>query len=323
MPDVCVREPADDGRAAGQGLLAVGRHGQQPAGVDTEEAQRLGLPTPRTVADPRQPGELGVAAAAPGRRGCGRRGWWCSPRRRRSRPPRPARSRVVAHRAEPVARRRQRPAPAVRDLGLGGGREQLDQRPLQLGEDRRLPVVRRLDARDGSGRAPRGRRTRSGRRPCAGRRSAGAVRRSSSRGRASRPRPRMPAAAALWRSSASRPAARRGAGRQLAVHASVARMTCLACSTPVARCTRPGPYERRGSSRGADARCCRRRRGPGRASPAGWRRSAGSTGRPECRWRRAVAPRLGRRELVVAGAPRLLVLDVGLQPGQLGRGRAR
>ena len=70
-------QPRDPALAAGAGLLAVGPGHRPQPGVDAQPAQRLRLPGARAVADPGQPGQLGVAARARGRPGSGRPGWWC------------------------------------------------------------------------------------------------------------------------------------------------------------------------------------------------------------------------------------------------------
>ena len=63
------RRAARPGGAVGRpdASSAVGRAVRGVDRADGEPAQRLDLPAPRTVPDPRQPGELGVAARAPGR----------------------------------------------------------------------------------------------------------------------------------------------------------------------------------------------------------------------------------------------------------------
>ena len=97
--------------APGQPLLDVGRARRAQAGVDAEPAQRLRLPAAGPVADPGQPDQVGVAPEDQVGAACGRRGWWCRPRRRRSRRPRPARccGRARPRRTSPAARRARRP----------------------------------------------------------------------------------------------------------------------------------------------------------------------------------------------------------------------
>ena len=146
-------------------------HRAQP-GVDAQPAQRLRLPGRGTGARPR--------AAGPGRcRGP-------APGRRRVRPARlvvldavadvPAGpgqpgAAVEPDRGAPVAGHAERAAPGVRDRGgRATRREEVDQRPVQLAEDRGRRGRSRPGAASRSGTAPRGRRTPAGRRRCAGRR---------------------------------------------------------------------------------------------------------------------------------------------------------
>src|SRR5690348_15197172 len=95
------------------------------------------------MADPRQPGELAVVTRdqvgqSPPGQVRGRK----SVADITAGPPNAGR-RIETHRGTPVPCYTDRPAPGVRDGDILERREQLDENPVQVREDRRRPVERR------------------------------------------------------------------------------------------------------------------------------------------------------------------------------------
>ena len=150
-------------------------------GVDAEPAQRLGLPGARERPDPRQRGQLGLAAEdqvaqrAPGEvRGADALADVAAG-------PRLAAGAVEADGGQPVARDAEHAVPARGDADAAQGREQLDEAVAQLARGARGQRGSRGSCPTRRRRGRRGRRSRRGRRRCAAGRRSGCGRRAASR----------------------------------------------------------------------------------------------------------------------------------------------